>query len=63
MSPEIRDYLHEVRAHLNLEPQTERRILTELYSHLRERVAELEEAGSSEKESVREALESFGDAD
>ena len=62
MSPEIRNYLHEVRAHLNLEPRTERRILTELYSHLCEKVAELEEAGCSREASIREALDSFGSA-
>jgi hypothetical protein len=62
MLPEIRSYLHEVRSHLNLEPQTERRILAELYSHLREKVSELELTGRPEQESVREALASFGSA-
>jgi hypothetical protein len=62
MSREIRDYLQEVRTHLNLEPQTERRIITELYSHLREKVADLEESGRTEQESVQEALECFGSA-
>ncbi len=60
MRAEIRSYLHEVHSHLNLEPQTERRILAELYSHLREKMDELELAGYPEQESTREALDSFG---
>jgi hypothetical protein len=60
MRPEIRSYLHEVQARLNLEPQTERRVLAELYSHLQEKVSELESSGWPEQESVREALDSFG---
>jgi hypothetical protein len=60
MRPEIRSYLHEVHAHLNLEPQTERRVLHELYSHLREKMNELEVAGCPEQECAREALDSFG---
>ena len=62
MIPEIRAYLSEVRSHLNLEPQTERRVLAELYSHLREKVDELELTGRPEQDSVREALSSFGSA-
>ncbi len=62
MRPEIRSYLHEVHAHLNLAPQTERRVLAELYSHLREKVSELELTGRPEQESVHEALASFGSA-
>jgi hypothetical protein len=60
MRPEIRSYLHEVQARLNLEPQTERRVLAELYSHLREKICELNSSGWPEQESVREALDSFG---
>ncbi len=60
MRPEIRSYLHEVQAHLNLEPHTERRVLAELYSHLQEKICELESTGWPEQESVREALDCFG---
>jgi len=60
MRPEIRSYLHEVRARLNLEPQTERRVLDELYNHLSEKITELESSGRPEQESVREALDCFG---
>ncbi len=60
MRPEIRSYLHEVQARLNLEPQTERRVLAELYSHLQEKICALESAGWPEQESVREALDCFG---
>jgi hypothetical protein len=60
MRPEIRSYLHEVQARLNLEPRTERRVLAELYSHLREKISELQSTGRPEHESVREALDCFG---
>ena len=60
MRPEIRSYLHKVQARLNLEPQTESRVLAELYSHLKEKISELESSGWPEQESVREALDSFG---
>ena len=60
MRPEIKSYLHEVSAHLNLEPQTERHVLAELYSHLCEKVSELESSGCPEQEAAREALDCFG---
>ncbi len=60
MRPEIRSYLHEVHSHLNLEPQTERRVLAELYSHLREKISDLQSSGCPEQDSVREALDCFG---
>jgi len=60
MRPEIKSYLHEVRARLNLEPQTARRVLAELYSHLREKISDLESSGCPEQESAREALDCFG---
>jgi len=62
MVAEVRDYLEQVRLHLNLEPQTERRILSELVSHFQEKIAELELAGRSEGEAAREAICSFGSA-
>lgn len=62
MVPEVRDYLEQVRAHLNLDPQTERRILSELSSHFQEKIAELREAGAAEPEAAREAIRSFGSA-
>jgi hypothetical protein len=62
MLPEIHSYLKELRTHLNLEPQTERRVLSELYSHFQEKMAELRDLGYSEAEAAREAISCFGNA-
>jgi hypothetical protein len=60
MQAEVAIYLDEVRTHLHLDADTESRIISELYSHLQEKVSELQEAGASELEATREALASFG---
>ncbi|HTP60341.1 MAG TPA: permease prefix domain 1-containing protein [Spirochaetia bacterium] len=62
MQAEVAIYLDEIRTHLHLDPQTESRIINELYTHLQEKVLELQEAGASEREAIREALASFGGA-
>jgi hypothetical protein len=62
MHAEVAVYLDEIRSHLHLDRETESRIISELYSHLQEKVAELEERGVSELEATREALASFGGA-
>lgn len=62
MQAEVTIYLDEVRTHLHLDPYIESRIISELYSHLQEKVSELQEAGASELEATREALASFGGA-
>jgi hypothetical protein len=62
MHAEVAIYLDEVRTHLHLDPETESRIISELRSHLQEKVAELQERGASELEATREALASFGGA-
>ena len=62
MLPELRDYLNNVRAHLFLDPQTERRVISELYSYFQEKIAELQGNGLSEREATREAIRSFGRA-
>ncbi|HUI71087.1 MAG TPA: permease prefix domain 1-containing protein [Spirochaetia bacterium] len=62
MQAEVAIYLDEVRSHLHLDPDTESRVICELYSHLQEKVSELQERGISELEATREALASFGGA-
>jgi len=62
MQPEVATYLDEVKTHLHLDPDTESRVISELYSHLQEKVNELQESGASEPEATREALASFGGA-
>jgi hypothetical protein len=62
MQAEFDTYLDEVRTHLHLDPDTESRVITELYSHLQEKVSELRENGVSEHEATAEALASFGGA-
>jgi hypothetical protein len=62
MHAKIRTYLEQVRSRLNLEPDTEHRVLCELYSYFQEKTVELEEQGYSEAEAAREAISSFGEA-
>jgi hypothetical protein len=62
MQAEVAIYLDEIRTHLHLDPITESRVISELYSHLQEKVSELQERGASELEATREALASFGGA-
>ena len=62
MHAEVVAYLDEVRTHLHLDPVMESRIISELHSHLQEKVAELQERGASELEATREALATFGGA-
>jgi len=62
MQAEVAIYLDEVKTHLHLDPDTESRVICELYSHLQEKVNELQERGVSELEATREALASFGGA-
>jgi hypothetical protein len=62
MQAEVVTYLDEIRTHLHLDPDTESRVISELYSHLQDKVSELQERGVSELEATREALASFGAA-
>ena len=59
---EVRNYLDEVRAHLHLPINTERQVISELYTHFQERVAELQQEGIPEQEATKTAIESFGRA-
>lgn len=60
MTPELTGYLEEVRRHLHLDPDTERRVIREMYTHLEEKVSELRSDGVAEKQATRAAIESFG---
>ncbi len=62
MLSEVRNYLDEVRPHLHLAPAIERQVISELYAHFREEVAELGQGGVSEKEAARQAIQHFGRA-
>ena len=62
MRPEVGSYLDEVRAHLHLDPRTERRVINELYTHFQEKVGDLQYQGMEEEEATKAALGSFGDA-
>ena len=62
MRPEIGRYLEEVRAHLHLDPRTERRVINELSGHFQEKVEDLIYEGIGEQEATGAALASFGDA-
>lgn len=62
MVPEIRGYLGEVRTRLHLDPLTERQVMREIYSYFEERIGELREAGLSEREAAKVAVQSFGRA-
>lgn len=62
ISPEVRNYLDQVRYHLRLDPLTERQVISELYTHFEEKIAELRAKGVSEKDAAKSAIESFGRA-
>ena len=55
-------YLSEIGSQLNVDPATEREILGELMAHLEEAILELQASGLGAEESVRVALENFGEA-
>ena len=60
MSPNIKNYLNDIRAHLHLDPFTERQLITELYSYFYEKICELRARGLSERDADREAIKSCG---
>jgi hypothetical protein len=62
MRSEVAAYLDEVKTHLHLDPRTERRVISELYTHFQEKVGDLEMQGMTEPEATKDALSSFGDA-
>lgn len=58
---EIDAYLEEVRAHLYLDPRTERRVISELTAHFQEKQTDLRRNGLAEEEVAREAISAFGE--
>jgi hypothetical protein len=62
MQTDVGTYLDEVRTHLHLDPRTERRVLSELYTHFQEKVGDLQLQGMPEREASREAISSFGES-
>lgn len=60
MNPRLVQYLAELASHLRLNPARERQVLREVYTHLEERVRDLEAQGHSSAEAIRRATESFG---
>jgi hypothetical protein len=62
MQSQVSDYLEEVRAHLHLDPRTEKRVINELTTHFEEKLSDLGSQGVPEEEAARVALDSFGDA-
>jgi hypothetical protein len=62
MQSDVGSYLEEVRAHLHLDPRTERRVINELHTHFQEKVDDLQYQGLAEEEATHAALASFGDA-
>jgi len=60
VSTGLKRYLADGKAKLRLDPASKRQTLYELYTHLEDRVEELEEAGISEEEATRMAMQSFG---
>ncbi|MEE9247269.1 MAG: permease prefix domain 1-containing protein [Dehalococcoidia bacterium] len=60
MTPELEEYLEQVRRHLGLGRESEVPIVRELRSHLEERTWELREAGMSEQDALAGAMDSFG---
>lgn len=53
-------YLEGIKSKLRLNSSQERDILRELYTHLEERIQELEEEGLSKEEATKTAIQSFG---
>ena len=60
MLTEAKKCLDKARAHLKLDPSSEKEILCELYTHFEDRVEELEASGLSEEEAVRGSSPKFG---
>ena len=59
MLPEFRRYLDEVKMHLHLEPELERQVLSEIYSHFQEKLVELGRSGIVGKRAARMAVRSL----
>ena len=60
MVPDLVRYLEELSVHLRLNPLKERQVIREMYTHLEDRVTELEGDGLTQREAVRVATKGFG---
>ena len=60
MVPGLAKYLEDLSRHLRLDPLRERQIIREIYTHLEERVQDLEGRGRPREEAVEEATRGFG---
>ncbi|MEW5815149.1 MAG: hypothetical protein AB1798_07095 [Spirochaetota bacterium] len=60
MLAEIGLYLEKVCTHLHLDPQTEKKVVRELYTYFQEKMADLERQGVSGPDAVQDAIRSFG---
>ena len=63
MTPALALYLDSVRKSLRLEPSDEREVLSELETHIEDKLQELKEAGLSEEEAAKSCVEVLGSAD
>ncbi len=62
MATALRHYLDSVRDNLKLDPSSEREIITELETHIEDRLQKLRETGLSEEEAAKECAELLGSA-
>ncbi len=60
MVPEIVRYLEDLSLHLRLNPLRERQVIREVYTHLEDRVRDLEDGGRTREQAVAEATSKFG---
>ena len=60
MVPDLVRYLEDLSVHLRLNPLKERQVIREMYTHLEDRVTELEGDGLTQQEAVRVATKGFG---
>lgn len=63
MQPEVRIYLEEVRSHLYLRTDIEKQLITELNSHLQQKINDLVSQGYSQEEAIKNAIIAFGKAE
>lgn len=63
MTPAIAHYLDSVRGSLRLEPSDEKEVLSELETHIEDKLQELREAGLSDEEATKTCVEVLGSAE
>ena len=63
MTPAVADYLDSVKDNLRLEPSDEKEVLSELETHISDKLEELRQAGLSEEDANNSCLELLGSAE